>query len=78
MMTVICYKTIEAVYYNKGTEYEKRCDTFLAYYTGKTVEEAQKECDRLNKEHPEKMPTKEPINWQKIAYFFVNEQEEMM
>lgn len=75
--TVICYKTTEPTYYNKGTKYEKTCDTFLAYYTYKTVEEAQTECDKLNTEHPEKLWNGERIDWTKIAYFFVSEQEEI-
>ena len=75
--TVICYKTTEPTYYNKGTENEKACDTFLAYYTYKTIEEAQAECDKLNAEHPEKLWNGERINWAKVAYFFINEQEEM-
>lgn len=39
MMTVICYET-------------KKGDTYLAYYTYKTKEEAQKEADELNTTKP--------------------------
>lgn len=75
--TVICYTTKEPVYYNKGTKYEKTENTFLAYYTYKTVEEAQREVDTLNATHPAKLWNGERIDWTKIDSFFVSEQEEM-
>ena len=75
--TVICYKTINPVYYNKGTEWEKSCDHFLAYYTYKTVEEAKKEVAEINKNHPNKDTCGNPIDWTKVKEFFVSEQEEM-
>ena len=75
--TVICYQTINPVYYNKGTKWEKTCDTFLAYYTYKTVEEAKREVEIMNATHPEKDGCGNPINWNEIAHFFVDEQEEM-
>lgn len=75
--TVICYKTINPVYYNKGTKWEKTCDTFLAYYTYKTREAAEQEVAEMNANHPAKLWNGEPIDWEKIAYFFVDEQEEM-
>ena len=77
MSTVICYKMKEPVYYNKGTKYETTCDTFLAYYTYKNVEEAQVEVDELNNEKPTKLWNGEPINWDEIDFFFVDEQEEI-
>lgn len=75
--TVICYTTKEPVYYNKGTKYETIENTFLAYYTYKTVEEAQREVDTLNATHPAKLWNGERIDWTKIDSFFVSEQEEM-
>ena len=75
--TVICYKTKEPVYYNKGTKDERQCDQFLAYYTTKTKEEAQTECNELNNHHYEKLWNNEKIDWNKIEYFFTDEQEEM-
>lgn len=75
--TVICYKTIEPKYYNKGTKYESSCDEFLAYYTYQTIEEARKTVEEMNKKHVEKDGAGNPIDWTKIAYFFVDEQEEM-
>lgn len=74
---VICYKTIEPTYYNKGTKWEKTCDEFLAYYTNKSVEEALEEVKEMNASHPTKDGCGNPIDWTKVAYFFVNEQEEM-
>lgn len=76
MMTVICYKTHEPVVYNKGTKYEKKHDTFLAYYTHKSKEEAQKEVDRLNSEKPERLWNGELAHCDERTYF-VSEQEEM-
>ena len=64
MRTVIIYKT-------------KQNETYLAYYTYKTVEEAQKEVDKINSTKPEKLWNGEKINWDRIEKFMVNEQEEM-
>lgn len=75
--TVICYKAKTPVIYNKGTKYEKREDTFLSYYTYKTVEEAQREVEALNANKPAKLWNGERIDWTKIDSFFVSEQEEM-
>lgn len=73
----ICYKTVEPIYYNKGTKQEKSCDEFLAYYTHKTAEEAEKEVNEMNNNHPEKDSLGRPIDWKEIAYFFVKQQETM-
>ena len=75
--TVICYKTVNPIYYNKGTKYETTENTFLAYYTYKTIEEAQEEVNTLNATHPERLWTGERLDWAEIDYFFVSEQEEM-
>ena len=56
LRTVICYKEKTPTIFNKGTSDEKIMDTFLAYYTYKTVEEAQKEVDFLNTTKPERLP----------------------
>lgn len=72
---VICYKTIKPTIYNAGTRYESQCDTFLAYYTCGDKAAAQAECDKLNAEHPDKLWNGLPIDWNKIAYFFTDEQE---
>lgn len=75
--TVICYKMKEPVVYNKGTKYETSRDTFLAYYTYKSVAEAQKEVDEINSTHPAEQWNKTKIDWDKVDYYFVSEQEEM-
>jgi len=77
MSTVVCYKTKTPVYYNKGTQWEKTHDVFLAYYTFKSVEEAQKEVDELNATKPAKLWNDAPIDWDDVAYFFVQQQGEM-
>lgn len=76
-MTIICYKTKEPVIYNKGTKYESRCDEFLSYYTYKSKNDAQSECDELNTVKPNKLWNGQEINWNVIDYFFVDEQEPM-
>ena len=75
MMTTICYRTIEPTIYNKGTDFEKRCDEFLAYYTCKSVEEAQKEVEMMNKTKPSTMSNGQSIDWNTVKEFFVSEQE---
>lgn len=75
MMNAMCYKTKEPTYYNKGTEYESSCDTFLAYYTSCDDEVAKAEAEYLNKEKPEKDTRGYAIDWNEIDYFFINKQE---
>lgn len=74
----INYRTINDVIYNEGTKWEKRCNEFLAYITNGTIEDAQKECDKLNAERPTKMWNGKKIDWTKIAYFFADEQEDFL
>lgn len=76
-MTVICYKTKVPTIYNKGTKYEKSCDKFLSYYTYKTKEQAQIECDELNTTKPHKLWNDKDIDWSIIDYFYVDEQDMM-
>lgn len=61
MMMVICYET-------------KKGGTYLAYYTYKTKEEAQKEADELN---TTKLWNGVAIDWSDVDHYFVDEQEEM-
>lgn len=75
-MTTICYKTKTPVYYNKGTEYEKSCDQFLAYMTWKTIEKAQEEAEKLNIEKPTVLWNGEKVDWNKVDYFFADCQED--
>lgn len=77
LSNALCYKTKTPVIYNRGTKYEKTCDSFLAMYIGGTDAQAQAEADRLNKEHPDKFRWGEPIDWTKIDHFFINKQDEM-
>lgn len=65
-MTTICYKTSKPAVYNT--------DTFLAYYTYKTREEAQKEVDEINTTKPEKLWNGELAKCNERIYF-VDEQE---
>ena len=77
LQTVICYKLKEG-YYKPYTTYNGTWEgTCLAYYTYKTVEEAQKEVDEINATKPEKLWNDQPINWEKVDYFFVKQQEPM-
>lgn len=76
-MMVICYKTKTPVVYNKDTKYEKHCDEFLAYYTYKTRENAEIECNELNITKPRQLWNGKEIDWSMIDYFFVDEQEPM-
>ena len=76
-MTAICYKTKAPVVYNKGTKYESACNHFLSYYTYKSQEEAQKEVDEINRTKPEALWNGNKVDWNKVDYFFVNDQEEM-
>ena len=75
--TVICFRTINPIYYNKGTKWETTCDHFLAYYTYKTIEEAKKEVEEMNRNHPAKDGAGLPIDWTAVKEFFVSEQEPM-
>lgn len=47
MTTTICYKLNTPIIYNKGTKWEKSCDTFLERYAN--FQTAQAEVDELNK-----------------------------
>lgn len=75
MMTTINYVTKEPTIYNKGSKWEASCDTFLAYYTYKTIEEAKAEVEEMNRTHPTYAGNGEPINWEKIDHFFIDEQD---
>lgn len=76
-MTTICYKTKNPVVYNRGTKYESSCDTFLAYFTYKTREQAEAEVAAINHNKPQLSWSGEKIDWDAIDFFFVDEQEMM-
>lgn len=74
-MTTINYKTKVPVVYNKGSEHECYRDTFLAYYTYESIEEAKINVNEINKTHPACMINGYPIDWNEIDYFFVGDQK---
>lgn len=76
MMNTLCYKTKVPTVYNKGTKYEKSCDTFLLCYLYQKDDEVQALCDRLNNERPDSYNGIK-IDWENIDHLFVNKQEEM-
>lgn len=76
MAIVICYKTKTPVIYNKGTQYEKKIDEFLAYYFHGTMEQAKEVVEKLNNEKPEKLFNGLPADCGNRTYF-IHEQEEM-
>lgn len=76
-MTAICFKTRKPIIYNENTQYETSRDTFLAYYTFKSVEEAQREADELNQSKPAKLFNGVRIDWNDVDFYFAKEQGEM-
>lgn len=77
MTNAVCYKLKTPHIINKGTAFEKQYDTFLAYETYKALEEVEKEVATINETKPARMWNGEPIDWNKVDYFFVNTQERM-
>ena len=78
MIRTINYKTNEPTVYNKGTQWEKQCDEFLAYITNGSIEDAQAECEKLNAEKLSKLWNGRKVDWTKIAFFFASEQEDFV
>lgn len=72
----LCYKAKTPTIYNKGTQYESKCDEFLLCYLYHKDDEAQALCDELNKTRPDNYQGIK-IDWNKIDYLFINKQEEM-
>lgn len=77
LYNTICYKTKVPTIYNKGTEWEKSCDTFLLCYFYGTDEEVQAEIDRLNAEKPNTTTGGVMIDWTNIDHLFLHRQGEM-
>lgn len=80
MTNTICYKQKEPTYYNKGTKWEKTCDTFLLCYVYGTDKQAQQRCKEMNEllaTNPDKISKEHRVDATNIDYFFVNKQEEM-
>lgn len=69
MRTVICYKTNTQLY---------GVDEFLAYYTYKNIDEAKKEVEEINKNHPATLWNGQKIDWDNVKFFFVDRQELMV
>ena len=68
MANVVCYKTKTKRYGN---------DEYLAYYSYKTVEEIEREVEELNTNKPATLWNGVAIDWNNVAYFFIDKQEEM-
>lgn len=77
MMNVICYKMKEPVVYNKGTQWESSCDTFLYRYVYGNKFQAQAVADELNQMLMDGVTTHDRLDMTKIARFYVDQQEEM-
>lgn len=75
LQTVICYKTIQPIVYNKGTKYECSDDEFLAFYTGMTLDQAKAYLEEVNATHAETWLGGSPVKWDNVAYYFADEQE---
>ena len=84
-MLTVCYKTKTPEVYNKGTQWEKKEDTFLLTELQNTTrEEAEKHIAMLNETKPmffdgtndqEKNKYRLKLNWDEIEYLFLHEQE---
>ena len=76
LYNTICYQTKVPTVYNKGTKWEKSCDTFLLCYAYGTDEQVQADIDRLNAERPADFHGIK-IEWDNIDHLFLNKQGEM-
>lgn len=72
-INVICYKTREPHYYNKGTEWEKSCDHFLLCYGLSDDEQNAKMVEELNRVHPKKLGS--IVIPEDAVYFYASKQE---
>lgn len=66
---VVCYMTKQPI---EGTN----SNHFLAYYHN-SMEEAIKDCEKLNAEHPATLWNGLPLDWNIIDHFYVGQQEKM-
>lgn len=71
---VICYKATKPTIYNKGTKWEKVCDTFLLCQCG-DKEYAEKSLIEL--ENNREKIAKYGVKPSDVAYLFISYQEEM-
>lgn len=74
---VICYKLKTPIVYNKGTQWEKQEDTFLACYGYSDPEENKRFIEVLNHNEEEKgiFCDKRGLNADEIECFIHHEQE---
>lgn len=77
MYNVICYRTKEDVVYNKGTEYESRCNTFLYQYTSMDMDYAQTQVRKLNQMLKDGVGHFDGLDLNRIDFFYLDEQEMM-
>ena len=79
IVNTICYKIKTPRIYNKGTTYEKRCDTFLTCYGYNDPEANKRYVDSINKD-PEKFRAfckEQRLNPEEIEYFYHHQQQEL-
>lgn len=78
MKNTVCYKLKNPIVYNKGTKWEKSCDTFLACYGEATQEATQRKVDKLNNNIFAKAQfcAEHKLIASSIDYFFVDSQKE--
>lgn len=72
---VICYKLKKPIIYNKGTKWESQQDTFMAYETYKSLEEAKAKAEWYNTNKPNADDLGNPIDWNEVDYFYADIQE---
>ena len=77
LYNVICYKTKEDVVYNKGTQHEKRCNTFLYRYTTNNMDDATARVKELNQMLADGVEQFDGLDFTKIAEFYLSKQEMM-
>lgn len=77
MMNVVCYKMKEPVVYNKGTQWESSCDTFLYKYVYGNEANAQDLANKLNQMLMDGVTAHDGLDMTKIAKFYPSRQEEM-
>lgn len=77
MMNVVCYKMKEPVVYNKGTQWESSCDTFLYKYVYGNEANAQGLANELNQMLMDGITAHDGLDMTKIARFYLSRQKEM-
>lgn len=77
LINTICYKVKNPIVFNKGTIYEKSCNTFLACYGEQTLDATLRKVEKLNNNIFAKAQfcAEHTLIAKDIDYFFVNTQE---